>query len=334
MKSSPLISICIPTYNRTRYLKQALISCFRQTYKNYEIIICDNSTNSNSQRFIRRIKNPHIRYYKNKTNLGSVKNINQTLSFARGKYIKFLFDDDLLCPNCLEEMVTVLEKNKTAGIAMAPLDIIDNHGKNIQPRFHYIRKMRELYRYQNHSGLIRNLVILKDFLIRTYPCCVPTGIMVRKQCIDELGKFDEDFNYIGDLEFCIRMSTKYDFYYVNQKLSAWRYTESSETVNILHTQTISPVYFYRLIDKFYYKLNVARFFPKKDREKIIMDAYIFASKRAMLNSLVALKFFDIKLLLFTIKTVYKSDPFVINRIKLPFSLFKEFIIALYNLVKL
>lgn len=333
MKSPPLVSICIPTFNRTNFLAQAIESCLRQTYKNYEIIVCDNSTNLKSQKLIKKFRNANIRYFKNKTNLGSAKNINQTLSYARGKYIKFLFDDDLLYPTCLYKMVTALEKNISTGIAIAPLDIIDENGKKVQPRFNLIRKMRELYRYQNHSKLFKNTIILKDFLTRTYPCCVPTGIMIRKKCIDELGNFDEDFNYIGDLEFCIRMSTKYDFYYIDEKLSAWRYTSTSETVNILHTQTIDPIYFYRLIDKFYYQLNVARLFPKKEQKKIIKDAYIFASKRAMLNSITAVKSLNIKLLISTIKTVYKSDPFVINRIKLPFSLLKEAMLALYNLIK-
>lgn len=332
-KKTPLISICIPTYNRPKLLYQALDSCFRQTYQNFEIVICDNSTNLLSQRIIKKINDKKIRYYKNRNNIGSAKNFNRALSLTRGEYIKFLFDDDLLYPDCLEQMVSILKKNLKVGLVMAPLHIINQKGNKITPRFHLIRKMRDLYHYQNKNGLIKHNIILKDFLTRTYPCCVPTGIMIRKECIDRLGKIDENFNYIGDLELCMRIATKYDFYYINKHLSAWRLSKTSETIKILHTQTINPSLFYFLINKFYYQFHIDQYFPKKQRKTIIKDAYLFASKRAMLNSVVALKTINLKLFLTTIKTVYKSDPFMSNRIKLPFSLLKEFVLAFYHMIK-
>jgi len=148
MGLNPLVSICIPTYNRPKFLLDAINSCFLQTYTNFEIIITDNSENDKTQKKISKIKDKRIRYYKNKKNIGSFNNLNKNLKLARGKYIKFLLDDDLLEKTCIKEMVDVMEKNNKIGIVCSPLKIIDEKGKDFYPRFYLIKKMKDLYRFR------------------------------------------------------------------------------------------------------------------------------------------------------------------------------------------
>lgn len=108
--SMPLVSILIPTYNRPVYFKQALFSAILQSYENIEIIICDDSTNNESQRIadIYSAKYPNkIKYYKNKTKLGGKLNFQLAFQKANGEYVNYLMDDDLFHPQKIERMMKV-----------------------------------------------------------------------------------------------------------------------------------------------------------------------------------------------------------------------------------
>jgi len=111
----PLLSICIPTYNREKYLKECIDSIVNQDWfneKEIEIIISDNASTDNTeevvQSFITKYKN--IYYYKNKVNLWMVKNITMIVEYSKWKYSWILSDDDLLCNNILNIIINNLTK--------------------------------------------------------------------------------------------------------------------------------------------------------------------------------------------------------------------------------
>lgn len=93
----PLVSILIPTYNRPHYFKLALESALRQTYKNIEVVICDDSTNEGIENAVKEYleKYNNIRFYKNEKNLGQFENDLKLFSLAQGEYINYLMDDDI-----------------------------------------------------------------------------------------------------------------------------------------------------------------------------------------------------------------------------------------------
>ena len=81
--NQPLVSICIPTYNRPELLARTLRSCETQTYRNFEIIICDNSDNDASGELVARLNDPRIRYYKNGENIGGIRNFIKAVDLAK-----------------------------------------------------------------------------------------------------------------------------------------------------------------------------------------------------------------------------------------------------------
>jgi len=324
----PLVSICIPTYNRPGYLELALNSALKQTYNNFEIIITDNSDNNKTSDLIKKYKNKKIRYYKNPKNIGSFKNLQTALLLTKGKYVKFLLDDDLLEKNCVEKMMGKMERYPNVGIVMAPLKIVDKNNQPIIPRFYIFKKMRYLYKYLNKNTLIDKKIVLKDFLTRIYPCCVPTGIMFRKKYIDEVGGFDKNFEYIVDVEICMRIATKYDFYYIDEFLSSWRYTSSSETMNILHKEGIKNDIYYNLANQYLKMNSVRQLFAENEFMSLKKRAYFFASKRTSLNGLAGIRSKSLAQIIETVTTINKNDPYLSNKIRLPFVLLKEIICAL------
>ncbi len=99
MAKRPFFSIVIPTYNRSHYLRLAVKSVLLQNFTDFEIVISDNSENNKSGIVCRKFKDRRIRYFKNKTNIGPIKNIYQAIKQANGEYIFLLGDDDLLFSN-------------------------------------------------------------------------------------------------------------------------------------------------------------------------------------------------------------------------------------------
>jgi len=309
--SYSLVSICIPTFNRINFLKEAIQSAQNQTYQNIEIIISDNSQDDITRNYIKTVDDKRIRYYKNSKNIGSFANLKKVASLAKGKYIKFLLDDDILKPTCVEKMLKAFEAHPKIGIVMAPLEIIDKNGLISQPKFYIFRKMKYLYKYRNQDSYIKKEEIMNDFLTTTYPCCVPTGIMFRKSLFDDVGGFDKKYRYIGDLDLCMNLATKMDFYYINEFLASWRYSNTSETISILHKKGIELDIFYTLTKKYLFFTNLKK------------EAFFFASKRTAINIIAGIQSRNLTLIFKTIKTIMNNDPYLSNKIYLPINLFSE-----------
>ena len=105
--SSPFISICIPTYKNVDYLQRLLQSVIIQTFKDYEIVITDNSPDNSVEQFVKESgEKLSIRYYKNDppTNMGE--NFNRVLQKATGEWIKIMHDDDWFADkNSLQQLI-------------------------------------------------------------------------------------------------------------------------------------------------------------------------------------------------------------------------------------
>ena len=108
-----LISICIPTYNRPESLLNFLNSLSLQTNRNFEVCLSDNCSKKNIKNLIRPYKKKlKIRFNRNKKNLGFALNLLKASSMAKGDFIWFLGDDDLLVPNAIEKLSSLIKKNK------------------------------------------------------------------------------------------------------------------------------------------------------------------------------------------------------------------------------
>lgn len=324
----PLVSICTPTYNRPDFLERALRSCFAQTYQNFEIVITDNSTNDASRELISRLNDPRLRYFKNEKNLGPVGNTSRATSLVKGKYVKILMDDDLLKPECLEQMVEALEKTPSAGVAMAPMEIIDATDRRIFPRFYVFRKMEYRYRYQVGDALVDKTTITKEFLTRDYPCCVPSGVMFRAECFQKFGLFDEEADFAADLDKLMQIGTEYDFYYIDQVLSSWRLMTDNHTAS-LHQTGLNIGAFYYITRKILEQTKALDMFPADERKKIIRDSIFFCSCRSLLNGMAGLRARSPKLIFGTIATIFREDKYWINKLRLPFFVAREIFVSLF-----
>ena len=108
-----LLSICIPTYNRPENLKNCLDSIAKQVCTDFEVCISDNASKVDIAKTIQPYKKKFkIRFKRNKKNLGFAMNVLNVSLMARGKFIWFLGDDDLLTKNSLNFLTKLIKKNK------------------------------------------------------------------------------------------------------------------------------------------------------------------------------------------------------------------------------
>ena len=128
-----LVSIMIPTYNRPRLFEQTLQSALAQDYKHVEILVCDNSTNDDTEQIVQKyLGDERFTYRRNREAKSKEDNFAPFEEMARGEYLQWLMDDDLLMPDKLSKMVAVLEKRADVTLVTSQRGVIDAESKPIR----------------------------------------------------------------------------------------------------------------------------------------------------------------------------------------------------------
>ncbi|MFA5238553.1 MAG: glycosyltransferase [Phycisphaerae bacterium] len=189
--SVPVVSVCIPTYNRKDYLKETLLSVFAQTYKDYEIVIVDDGSTDGTEEMIKQFGR-NIRYHWQK-NTGDAAARNKLLELAAGKYITLLDSDDLLMPDTIERTTSAMQQQTEPVIVYGPYLRIDRHGNVIG------RDKRKLY-----TGFVTKY-LFQDIFVH------PNGSLFPKILLQQAGGFDESLHVCSDYDMWLRLSLKYRF---------------------------------------------------------------------------------------------------------------------------
>ncbi len=125
----PLVSIVIPAYS-PRYFPACIDSALAQTYSNIEIVVCDDSAGTEIEAATRaRANHRDVRYRRNAVRLRGRGNFRQCFESARGEFVKFLCDDDLLAPTCVASLLDAFRRAPDIALATSHRQRIDEHGK-------------------------------------------------------------------------------------------------------------------------------------------------------------------------------------------------------------
>lgn len=201
------VSICIPTYNQTEFLKKNLDSIILQSFKDFEVIISDDSTNNEVENLVYTIfKNTNIKYtyHHNSVSLGSPANWNKAISIANGEYIKIMHHDDWFSDeNSLAKFVDTFEKNSNSNFVFCSSKIFnvkDNTYSFNLPDNDFLYRLK-------HDSLV---------LFNCNKIGAPSATMFRKS--NNL-LFDAKMSYLVDVDFYIRSLQKNScFVFINEPL--------------------------------------------------------------------------------------------------------------------
>ncbi|RMQ44907.1 Glycosyl transferase, group 2 protein [Pseudomonas cichorii] len=134
MSSSRLVSIVIPAYKAT-FFETALASAISQNHDDVEIVICDDCPTEAIKEIVDKLSPGSrwpIRYERNPVGLGEEHNGARAISLARGQFIKFLYDDDILVPDCVRLLFDVLHDSPDIKMACATRKLVDDRGQFMQ----------------------------------------------------------------------------------------------------------------------------------------------------------------------------------------------------------
>lgn len=111
MPVTPRVSIGVPVRNGMRFLPEALDALVRQTYADFELILCDNASDDATADICRDYarRDPRVRYHRAEENMGLAWNFNRAVHLANGEYFKWAAHDDLCAPTFLERCVETLD---------------------------------------------------------------------------------------------------------------------------------------------------------------------------------------------------------------------------------
>lgn len=135
MTELPLVSVLMTSYNREKYIAEAIDSVLDSTYSNFELIIVDDVSLDNTVAIARNYekKDNRVKVYINEINLGDYPNRNQAASYATGEYIMYVDSDDKLLRNGIENIMQVLQKHPEANFGICTLHEIGEEPKLLKP---------------------------------------------------------------------------------------------------------------------------------------------------------------------------------------------------------
>ncbi len=142
MSELPLISVCIPAYNRAKLLPVLLQSILSQSYPSYEIVICEDMSPEREK--IREVALQYyesypnvVKYHENENNLGYDGNLRRLIELAKGEYVLFMGNDDLLAEDALIAIAVVVKKYPNIGVVLRSYDSFEQNEKDPVQVFRY-----------------------------------------------------------------------------------------------------------------------------------------------------------------------------------------------------
>ena len=230
------LSIIIPTYNRSTFLRNALLSALKQQLPSFswEIIVVDNTplddcASTPALKIIKELNNPRIKYYHNRENIGSGYNWNRGVELAQGTWITFLHDDDILYPDALTNIEAIIRKYqhlpKKLGYIHARFDEFEN-----EEQLPFLAHKNKEYLLE-----LTRLGTLISYYTRTgMPTC---GTTILKEAYVKIGGLNYDFGPTADAVLGYLIMKNYTVLMSDYTLGAYRWAEN-ETLRLETSQKL------------------------------------------------------------------------------------------------
>ena len=229
------VSICLPIFNGGKFLSDTLSSLEKQTCKDFVVFISDDGSTDDSvsilENFISK-SSIETKFFKN-SGLGIAENCNFLAHKAEGKYLKFLFQDDLLEPSCIETFISYAKKFDDISFAFSDREIIfeNRSNKECQDIFNGCRDLAKqwsnIQEFQPGSKLLEDPNLLKGAINKIGE---PSNTFILRKVFIESGGFDRQFSQLLDVDLWFRLMTSGNVIYINENLSKFRIHDSQQSV--------------------------------------------------------------------------------------------------------
>jgi glycosyltransferase involved in cell wall biosynthesis len=227
----PQVSIIVPNYNHSKFLKQRLDSIFNQTFQDFEVILLDDCSTDNSrdilEEYAKNSKVSHCVY--NEVNSGNTfVQWNKGLELAKGDFIWIAESDDCCELNFLEKLLQPFLSDSEIVLAYCQSNRVNIHNEITGD-------------WLNHTDNLNSNLFLKDFVLvgneflekfLIYKNVIPnvSAVLFRKSKVLNLD-LDSVLKYNGDWLFYLKLIVNGKVAYINEKLNNYRYHSNSVIAN-------------------------------------------------------------------------------------------------------
>jgi glycosyltransferase EpsE len=266
----PLVSIVMATFNEpVDFITEAIESILHQTYNNWELLICDDSTNADTIDAINQLANTdsRIKIIRKSERMGFVNALNEGLSNAKGELIARMDGDDIAIDTRLEKQVAFAVTHPNISLFGGNIYIINERGEVLTER-HYEtspHKIQRMFMYRN-------------------PFAHPT-IMFRRNIIDRGFFYDTQFKKAEDVEFYLRLyKNGYQFRNLNdfllkyrvvgdmqkkRQLDNWYFNHKARSKNFIRSKPLFSIcsWFISLVYKYTPKKVISYLYKRENQAK-------------------------------------------------------------------
>jgi len=196
------VSVIIPTYNRAHLVGRAIQSVINQTFRDFELIVVDDASFDSTEEVVKSFNDVRIRYLKHESNRGAAAARNTGIMLSKGEYIAFQDSDDEWLPEKLEKQVKVFEtESLEVGVVYTGYYRLQDNRRIYFPNANVTKKEGDISKS-----------LLKGYFITTQ------AVLVRRECFEKAGLFDENLPRLQDWELFIRISKYYHFKCIDEPL--------------------------------------------------------------------------------------------------------------------
>lgn len=247
---SPKVSIIVPNYNHTDYLRQRIESILNQTFTDFELLLLDDYSTDNSKEILNEYKNhPQVSALLfNERNSGNAflqweKGIKQ----AKGEYLWIAESDDYADPQFLENTVREMDKHPDAQVCLTGSYLVDTTGNELGYDYDYWKNTNQTFVFDTEQYLLRNMLISNSIYNASMV------LFRRKNCLKDITPEYKSMRNCGDWLFWIEQIQKGKVIEIRKKLNYFRWhgqnttTQGIKSGNILLEAALVKEYLFRKI---------------------------------------------------------------------------------------
>jgi glycosyltransferase involved in cell wall biosynthesis len=200
--AGPTVTVVISTYNRQDRIRRAMESVLSQTFQDFELIVVDDRSTDRTREVVQSFHDPRLRYVCHEANKGGPAARNTGIKLAKGRYIALLDDDDEWLPLKLEKQVRKMRESPACtGVIYVGSEIYDERQKRV------VKIYEPRYRGNVYQRLLLSTILSSV-----------GNVLVRKECFDEVGLFDEELSSCQDWDMWLRIAARFEFDFVPEIL--------------------------------------------------------------------------------------------------------------------
>lgn len=228
----PKLSICIPSYNRPRFLKELIASVVEQCTLDHEIIISDDSSPryneilNTVEKYKRDNPDLNIKIFKNERTLGYDANFRSLIERSSGDYCIFMGDDDIMMPNALSKIEHVINKNTGVAVILRSWLKADRETNEVDEVFKYFSSDRLFEAGEKSAAtLFRRSVAI-------------AGYTVKRELASQLATEKFDGTLLYQVYLTATLALKHQCYYISQPIAIMRKDKNQKPTHFFGTAEV------------------------------------------------------------------------------------------------